>query len=258
MKKLTIFLLCSLMSFVVVAETAVPTTKHNPSEISPEKKQLLRKALSSVISRAPDSISESEFPGFYEAFYGSQVIFVSTDGGFAIEGNVFDLTRRINLTKASREKVEAEKIWPIIKTTIAKTPDNRMLVYKAPKEQHVVTIFTDVDCYYCQKLHAEMSDYQSQGITVRYMFFPRAGLRSKSYDKVVSVWCADNPLEALTQAKLKRKIPEKSCENPVKDHYQTGQMIGVSGTPAIVLSSGQLLSGYLPAKKLKTLLESAN
>jgi thiol:disulfide interchange protein DsbC len=124
------------------------------------------------------------------------------------------------------------------------------------EKKTTITIFTDVDCYYCQKLHAEMPAINALGIEVRYLAFPRAGLGSSSYQVMVDSWCAENPNEFLTEAKARShnkqalQTSPKPCNNPVTAHYTLGQQIGVTGTPAIVLDSGELLPGYLPAREL--------
>ena len=42
----------------------------------------------------------------------------------------------------------------------------------------------------------------------------------------------------------------------MKEEYELGQLIGVTGTPAIVLEDGTLLPGYIPAVKLAKALDS--
>ena len=120
-----------------------------------------------------------------------------------------------------------------------------------------VTVFTDVDCGYCAKLHSEMADYLAEGIAVRYIAFPRAGIPSKSYDTMVSVWCADDQQQAMTDAKARREVPPKSCDNPVASQYEMGRLVGVRGTPTIVMSTGDMVPGYLPARELKKAISEA-
>jgi thiol:disulfide interchange protein DsbC len=130
-----------------------------------------------------------------------------------------------------------------------------MLKFKPKGETRaVVSVFTDVDCGYCRKLHLEMADMNALGIEVRYLAFPRAGVGSPTYDKIVSAWCADDRNQALTDLKLGKDIPNRACPNPVAKQYELGHDIGVTGTPAIVLEDGRLLPGYMPAAELAGLL----
>jgi thiol:disulfide interchange protein DsbC len=112
-------------------------------------------------------------------------------------------------------------------------------------------VFTDVDCGYCRKFHGEIDDFNAQGITVKYVAFPRSGLESESYDKIVGAWCSTNPKETLTALKQGLDPDLSLCQDhPVEEHFMLGQKIGITGTPAIISSSGDLLPGYLPPMEL--------
>ena len=123
------------------------------------------------------------------------------------------------------------------------------------KPSYTITVFTDIDCGYCRKLHGEMAGYNAEGIKVQYLFYPRAGEGSPSFAKAVSVWCADDRRTALTDAKAGKSIPDKTCPNPVKEHLELGEKMGVSGTPAIVLENGEMVPGYIPPKRLAAMLK---
>lgn len=125
-----------------------------------------------------------------------------------------------------------------------------MIIFPAKNAKHTITIFTDIDCGYCRKLHSEVSRYTDAGITVRYLFFPRSGPNTESYFKAVSVWCADDRNQALTDAKLNNKVINKTCENPIDKHMQLAQAFGVNGTPAIIADDGTMVPGFVPAKEL--------
>ena len=121
---------------------------------------------------------------------------------------------------------------------------------------YTVTIFTDIDCGYCRKLHSELDQYLAQGITIQYVFFPRAGKDSDSYNKAVSVWCANDRNAALTAAKKDQNVPGKTCDNPVDEHMQLAAEFDVKGTPMIISENGNVYPGYLPAAQLVAALQS--
>jgi thiol:disulfide interchange protein DsbC len=125
-----------------------------------------------------------------------------------------------------------------------------MIIFKPEESKYKVTIFTDIDCGYCRKLHSEIEQYMAEGITVQYLFYPRAGKGSESYTKAISVWCADDRKEALTAAKKGGSPETKSCDNPIDEHMQLGVDFKVRGTPMIVSEDGKVFPGYVPAKKL--------
>ncbi|NNC55525.1 MAG: DsbC family protein, partial [Pseudomonadales bacterium] len=111
-----------------------------------------------------------------------------------------------------------------------------------------IYVFTDVDCYYCQKLHREVGQLNDLGVEVRYLAYPRAGVNSPVHKKLASAWCAKDPRDALTKLKAGEDIPENECaKNPIASQFHLGNRLGVSGTPAIFSESGKQLGGYVPA-----------
>ncbi|MEW8440217.1 MAG: DsbC family protein [Candidatus Thiodiazotropha taylori] len=192
------------------------------------------------------SITPSAVDGLYEVMVGPQLYYVTADGKHLLNGKLFNIEKREDLTTPKISKAKAVYIESI--------GEDNMVIF-APKEyKHTITVFTDIDCGYCRKLHEEMKDYNDLGIRVRYMMYPRAGIGSESFQKAVSVLCADDRNEAMTLSKAGEEIPLKNCENPVRDHFQLGQLLGVNGTPAIFLQNGDMLPGYVPAQKMSSIL----
>lgn len=195
----------------------------------------------------PDSITETPVKGVYEVMYGARLFYVSEDGRYLVQGSMIDLETRANLTepRVAQAKVKA----------VEDMGEENMLIYGAKEAKHTITVFTDIDCGYCRKLHAEMDQLNNNDIRVRYLMYPRAGKNSEAYSKAVSAWCADDPKEALTKAKQGQSIPSKTCENPVDAHMELGRIFSLQGTPAIVLDDGEMIPGYVPADKLKAMLD---
>ena len=232
-----------VIKIAALALVGLTGTAANADEVS------IRLALTkSMPSLKIDAIQPSVIKGLYEATVGSNVFYVSEDGKYLIQGRLVDIAAHKDLTE--------EKLSGTRKLAIAKMGLENMIVFKAKIPKYTVTIFTDIDCGYCRKLHSELDQYLVQGITIQYLFFPRAGKGSESYDKAVSVWCADDRNAALTAAKKDQKVPTKTCDNPVDKHMQLGAEFDVKGTPMIVTEQGNILPGYLPAKQLVEALES--
>jgi thiol:disulfide interchange protein DsbC len=125
-----------------------------------------------------------------------------------------------------------------------------------PKDApYTITVFTDIDCGFCRRLHAEIGKYNASGIRVRYLFMPRAGKGSESYKKAVGVWCAKDRQRAMTDAKAGKDVPAQDCKNPVDEHLALAELLGINGTPALILPDGELLPGYVPADRLKAAME---
>ena len=194
----------------------------------------------------PDQISVSPVPGLYEVSFGPSVVYLTGDGRYMVRGDLVDLEGQRNLTEETRKAARLG--------TVNELGESSMIVFAPETVQHTITVFTDVDCAYCAKLHLDVPELNKQGVKVRYLAFPRAGIQSPSYHKTVSVWCADDPHEAITEAKAGRDVTPKQCANPVQNHFETGQMLGVSGTPTIVFEDGTLVPGYIPAARLVKML----
>ncbi len=195
----------------------------------------------------PDSLSKTAMPGIYEVIFGTSIFYFNKDASLMFKGDLIDMKNQVNLTE---EKRSGGRV-----ALINAAGEENMLVYPAKNEKYKVTVFTDIDCPYCVKLHHEMKDYNDAGITVRYMAYPRAGVGSPSYDKIVSVWCSKDRKQAMSDAKDGKAIEKKKCVNPVAKQLDIGQAVGVRGTPAIFLSDGTMLPGYVPAARLKVELD---
>jgi len=202
-------------------------------------RQALTKSMPSV---KVGSVKPSEISGLYEVTVGGNIFYVSDDGKYLVQGHLVDVAARVDLTE--------EKLSGVRKQAIEKLGLDKMIVFKPKESKYTVSIFTDIDCGYCRKLHSEIDQYMAQGITIQYLFFPRAGKGSDSYHKAVSVWCADDRKAALTAAKKGDTPPAKTCANPIDEHMQLAEDFEVKGTPMIVTEKGNIFPGYLPAKQL--------
>lgn len=190
-------------------------------------------------------IQPSSLPGMKTVLTESGVLYVTEDGKQFIQGPLYDVSggQPVNVTnKLLEKKVEALS--------------KEMIVYKAPKEQHVITVFTDITCGYCRKLHSEMADYNALGITVRYLAFPREGMNGQVAKNMESVWCAADPKKALTTAMNGGDISPIDCKIDLSQHYKLGILYGIQGTPAILLQNGMMIPGYQGPKEMKQLLDS--
>jgi len=197
-----------------------------------------------------EDVRISPVTGVYEITRGSDVSYVSSDGRYAIVGDMIDLDSDANLSENRRRTIRQHLIETV--------PESEMLVFSPKDPKYTITVFTDIDCGYCRKLHSQIAEYNRLGIRVRYLFFPRSGPDTESWHKAEQVWCAANRNEALTKAKKGEVIDSKDCgaNNIVARDYELGHKLAVDGTPAIFLSTGEMLPGYAPpgqlAKYLKT------
>lgn len=207
----------------------------------------IRNRLSKIIpSLQIDSIQLSPIKGLYEVTVGADILYVSEDGKFLLQGHLIDLEAEMDLTE--------KKLANIRSIALEKIKEDRVISFKAKNAKHSIFVFTDIDCGYCRKLHAEIDQYLAEGITIHYLFYPRAGKGSESYNKAISVWCAKDRRAALTTAKKGENLEQKSCDNPIDEHMQLGVDFDVRGTPMLVTEKGHIYPGYIPAKQLSQTL----
>ena len=190
-----------------------------------------------------DRIAQAPIPGFREVVAGGQVVYVSDDGKYLFQGGLLDIANRKDMSEAAMTKVRAD----VLKTLPV---SDRIVFAPVGTPKHKVVVLTDVECGYCRKFHSEIAEYTKRGIEVEYMAFPRAGLGSADYRKMVSVWCADDRKKALTDAKNDRAVPNKACKTPVDMQYNAGLRMGLEGPPMILTTEGEFVGGYLPPDAL--------
>ena len=196
-----------------------------------------------------DHVGPAPLPGFREVIAGGQVVYVSDDGKYLLQGSLLDVAKRKDLSEAAMARLRGEVLKGI--------PMADRIVYSpAGTPKHRVVVLTDIECGYCRKFHNDIAEHLKRGIQVEYLAFPRAGLGSADYRKMVSVWCADDRRKALTDAKSDRAVPSKTCKTPVDMQYRAGQRMGLTGTPMILTEDGRMLGGYLPPDALEQRLRA--
>ncbi|MEM0516691.1 bifunctional protein-disulfide isomerase/oxidoreductase DsbC [Pseudoalteromonas sp. YIC-827] len=208
------------------------------------------KALFTQLGLNAKKVNTTPLDGVVEVITNRGVFYASEDGRYLFQGTLVDVQNKENLTEAALSGVRLEGVEQY---------KDSMIVYKADKEKGKITVFTDITCGYCRKLHRELEDYLEAGITVQYLGFPRGGMGSQGYKDLMNVWCAEDQQKALTDAKAGSTPKEvKQCNAPVAEHYQLGQSFGISGTPAIILSDGSMIPGYQPAAAISVAIDQLN
>jgi len=194
-------------------------------------------------SKAED-LRPAPIPGIYEFVQGADVSYITADGKYFIDGNVYDMKSRANLTEDLRSHARVALIGAV--------PESEMVIFSPPNPKYTITVFTDVDCQYCRKLHSDMAELNRLGVRVRYLFYPRTGPDTESWHKAEAVWCSANRNEALTKAKAGAAVDlsKANCPTPVKREYDLGTAVGVRGTPAILTDNGEFIPGYMPPREL--------
>jgi thiol:disulfide interchange protein DsbC len=161
---------------------------------------------------------------------------------------MIDLDHQVNLSETIRTDARRE--------LMASVTDDQVIAFSPEEIKFSVSIFTDVECTYCRRMHSQIDEYMAQGIEIRYLLYPRNGPASRAWNTAEDVWCSSDRRNALTMAKLDREFSTSTCDSSiVQDHYVIGRDVGLSGTPAIVLGDGTLIGGYLPPDQLAARLQ---
>ncbi|WP_269790099.1 DsbC family protein [Stenotrophomonas sp. Iso1] len=228
------------------AAAATATAAATPADAAVERR--VRDALKELDPNfKPEYIGAAPFPGFREVIVSGQVLYVTDDGRFLMQSQPYDIGKRAMATSAG--------LLQYRRGLLETLPHADRIVFAPPNAKYTISVFTDIECGYCRKLHQDIAELNRNGIAVEYLAFPRMGLGSKDYTDMISVWCSDDRKAALTAAKGGAAVPSKTCTNPVAMQYNLGQQLGVNGTPAIFAADGSQLGGYLPPAQLKAALE---
>jgi thiol:disulfide interchange protein DsbC len=231
-----------VMALLALASTASYSAE--PAKAADPRAEIAKK----VPGAKAEDVRPSPVKGVYEVRMGSESAYVTADARYVFSGDLYDLDSKENLTEQGRM---GER-----RSALAKLDEKEMIIFSPEKTDHTVTVFTDVECGYCRKLHSEIDQLTKLGVRVRYMAYPRSGPGSPDWAKMEAVWCSKDRKGAITKAKLGQPITGEKCANtPVAKHFQLGETMGVRGTPAIFTMNGDYIGGYLPPQEMKQRLD---
>ena len=237
------------VKLAVIASVLAVAAVASAADDSAELKRVQDKVSGLFGEVQKEHIFASPVDGWYTIRKGAIVAYVSADGRYLLQGDLIDLDNQVNLSENARNDARREMM--------SAYPDDHTIVFSPDEKRYSVSIFTDVDCTFCRRLHSQIDQYLAEGIEIRYLLYPRNGPTSQSWVTAEQIWCADNRNSALTLAKLDQKFESHECDpSVVSKHYAMGQDVGLRGTPAIVLEDGTLISGYLPPAQLAEALAS--
>jgi len=174
---------------------------------------------------------------FHEIIINKQIYYATNDGKYLIVGNVINLNTKESIT----ENTKMNQRLSIIDSIDMKN----FMIFKPKKTDHILTIFTDTSCPYCQKLHNEIPDLLENNIEIRYVLFSRNGNDVDAYHQLVSAWCSADKLDALEDLFAGDILDDISnCENPIARNFDYAGSLSVEGTPTIFLEDGRIIPGY--------------
>lgn len=250
------FIIPAALSQQAIAADSVTTSVAKPSISANEfNAAMLKKVIGAKLGLNVVKVEKTPMNDIAVVFTDQGLFYASYNGEFLIQGKLYSVKDEItDLTEQSLASIRLDGV---------KTFANDVIEYPAKDEKYVVTVFTDITCGYCRKMHAEMDEYNKRGITFRYLAYPRSGIKDRlgnftdGYKDLRSVWCSDDSAEALTRAKSGSGIAYRICDKPIEGQFDFGRQIGVTGTPAIILPNGMMMPGYQPPAQLEAILKGA-
>ncbi len=253
-----LFVINGLFTASAASNASVPAAIAKPveaaSHLMPLNEQALKEALFNKLGLEVKRLTPTPMAGLVEVITNQGLFYSSYDGKYLIQGSLYSLGEKVdNLTESGLAVVRVEGMVNF---------KDDAIVYPAKNEKYVVNVFTDITCGYCRKMHEQMSAYNDNGITIRYLAYPRAGIKDRmgnltqGFKDLRSVWCHEDPQQALTKAKSGSSVAQRICDKPIQEEFEFGRQIGVSGTPAIILANGMMLPGYKEPDDLLAILES--
>lgn len=239
-----------LNTVLLLSSTAAMSAVEEKTEVN----EALSQRLEQLIGLSVQSVTPTPVDNLIEVLTDQGLFYASADGKFLIQGKLYGIGDNvINYTEKSLAKVRMSGLSRF---------ENEMIVYPAKNEKHVVTIFTDITCGYCRQLHQQMSDYNDLGITIRYLPYPRSGVKDRfgnltqGFKDLRSIWCHEKPASALTKAKAGSSVAQRICDKPIDEQFEFARQVGVNATPAIIFDNGMMLPGYQKPEALIKILES--
>jgi thiol:disulfide interchange protein DsbC len=192
-----------------------------------------------------DQVNKSPMPGLYEVVTGDHIFYTDKGAQYLIDGSMFDLKLRRNLTEARSKvlfAVDFNKLPLELAVKKVKGNGSRKMAY-----------FTDPNCGYCKKLEHELQDVND--VTLYLFLYP---IFDGSAEKVQGVWCSEDKVKAWDDLMLKGVQPAAGkCDAPIAKVLELGKRLKVNGTPALVFANGVINPGYMPAAELDKALNNA-
>lgn len=235
---------------MLAAVAALSLAPVRAQEVDPDLEQVRQKVATMFDMIEAKDVNLSPIDGWYTIQKGAVVAYISSNGRYLLQGDLIDLEKNINMSELARNESRRE--------LMATVKDEDVIMFSPVDKKYSVSVFTDVECTYCRRLHSQINEYLADGIEVRYLMYPRNGPSSRAWTTAEQVWCSKDRNSALTAAKNDQKFASTDCDaSIVGQQYTMGQEIGLSGTPAIVLEDGTLISGYLTPDQLRARLDQA-
>ncbi|MBM3356313.1 MAG: DsbC family protein [Betaproteobacteria bacterium] len=209
----------------------------------------IRKAFQARVEMQPESVTKSHMPGLYEVVAEGQIFYVDEKVNFILRGVMFDARG------GSLRNVTAERNNQLTSATLTKSLDSAFRRVRG-NGRRVLYTFEDPNCVYCKQLHQELA--KMTDLTVYTFLVPILG--PDSVEKSRAIWCSKDRARAWDEVMAKGVAPGpvKACDTPFDRNLELARRFGIRGTPAVYLSDGDQIGGYVPAERIEQALRSVS
>jgi thiol:disulfide interchange protein DsbC len=167
---------------------------------------------------------------------------------YLISGQIVDIKAKRNITKETEEDLN--------RVNVSQIPLGDALVMGDRNAKKKVIVFTDPECPFCAKIHQELKKVVAERKDIAFFIkmFPLP-IHKDAAEKSKTIVC-EKSLKLLDEAYEKKPLPKAKCKaSAVDENIKLGKKLGISGTPALVMPDGRVISGYRDAKALEALID---
>lgn len=219
------------------------------AKITPTERAQIQAAVKTIKETATiKSIRDVPGTGLKEVIADSTVVYMDPTGRYLFFGTLLDLKEKKNLSDDAAASVRRSSLQSI--------PEADKIVYAPAVVKHRVTVFTDISCGFCHKVHENMKGYLDRGIAIEYVPYPRGGQQNPAWNEMRKIWCSKDRKAAFDYVQSGKSLTtEANCDDPVARTYALGEALAFEGTPAIYTEDGKQLGGFVPPEEMAVRLD---
>ncbi len=181
------------------------------------------------------------------------LFYVDFSKKYMVAGQIIEVNAGIDKTRERLTELNKDR-----KIDRSKIPlkNARLLGDKSAAKK--IIVFTDPDCPFCGKFHAELKKVveQRKDIAFYIKLYPLIKLHPDAYWKSKSIIC-NKSLKLLEDNFDKKTIPKLDCETKeIEENIKLAERLGITGTPTTIMPDGSVQVGFLEADKLIKIVDS--
>jgi thiol:disulfide interchange protein DsbC len=206
----------------------------------------IRKNLGERLPSMPkiDEVSKTPMNGLYEVRMGGEIMYSDAEGNFLIQGNLFDVKQKRNLTEERMDKLSA--------VPFDQLPLKNAFTQVRGNGKRKLVVFADPNCGYCKRFEKDLQKLDN--VTISHVLYPILGEDSKTKSK--NIWCAKDKAKTWNDWMLNGVTPAAaSCDTAGIDaNVDFGKKNRITGTPTLFFADGTRIVGAVPLVQIENQL----